>query len=139
MSSPHTTRQSQGTGFRDRRPGQAIAPVERAVIERLNLHAGCVVHAGTVPSVAEFLSSGLSYPGDALTHLGSRLRVQLLSDVPVAEDVAMGLRCYRLDRSWLVEATSNTGGNVVSRPTGPSALRMKMAWSGAMLCPDGTA
>ena len=57
-------------------------------------------------SVAAWLATGLSKPGDACTILGSTLAVKLLSAVR-CEDAGTGAYSQRLGRFWL---TGGAGG-----------------------------
>jgi hypothetical protein len=56
-------------------PGTLIGEVTAA----LGLRSDCVVCAGTTDSIAAFLASGASKPGEAVTSLGSTLVLKLLS------------------------------------------------------------
>ncbi|MGG6293254.1 FGGY-family carbohydrate kinase [Leptolyngbya sp. AN02str] len=93
-------------------PGQAIAPVTAAIATQFHLPPTCTVHAGTTDSIAAFLASGASQPGDAVTSLGSTLVIKLLSKTRV-DDSRYGLYSHRLGDLWLVGGASNTGGAVL--------------------------
>lgn len=81
-------------------PGEPIAPVLPEVAARWDLPADCWVYAGTTDSIAAFLASGASQPGQAVTSLGSTLVLKLLSDRPVS-DSAHGIYSHYLGRSLL--------------------------------------
>ncbi|WP_448603728.1 FGGY-family carbohydrate kinase [Thermoleptolyngbya sp.] len=93
-------------------PGEAVAPILPAVGDRLGIPATCQICAGTTDSIAAFLASGASTPGQAVTSLGSTLVLKLLSTVRV-EDAASGVYSHRLGNLWLVGGASNTGGAVL--------------------------
>jgi sugar (pentulose or hexulose) kinase len=93
-------------------PGEAIAPIQPAVAQRLGLSELCLIHAGTTDSIAAFLASGATRPGEAVTSLGSTLVLKLLSETPV-EAVTYGIYSHRLGNLWLVGGASNTGGVVL--------------------------
>ncbi|QKD83293.1 FGGY-family carbohydrate kinase [Thermoleptolyngbya sichuanensis A183] len=93
-------------------PGTAIAPILPDLGDRLGIPATCQICAGTTDSIAAFLASGASTPGQAVTSLGSTLVLKLLSTVRV-EDAASGIYSHRLGNLWLVGGASNTGGAVL--------------------------
>lgn len=93
-------------------PGEAVAPILPNLGDRLGIPATCQICAGTTDSIAAFLASGASTPGQAVTSLGSTLVLKLLSTVRV-EDAASGVYSHRLGNLWLVGGASNTGGAVL--------------------------
>ncbi|MEM6349893.1 MAG: FGGY-family carbohydrate kinase [Cyanobacteria bacterium P01_D01_bin.14] len=93
-------------------PGSAIAPITAKVANHLGLPSTCIVKAGTTDSIAAFLASGASLPGEAVTSLGSTLVLKLLSRTPVV-DAASGVYSHRLGDLWLAGGASNTGGAVL--------------------------
>ncbi|GAB4154702.1 MAG: FGGY-family carbohydrate kinase [Cyanobacteria bacterium J069] len=93
-------------------PGEAIAPILPAVGDRLGIPAHCQICAGTTDSIAAFLASSASTPGQAVTSLGSTLVLKLLSTVRI-DDAASGIYSHRLGNLWLVGGASNTGGAVL--------------------------
>ncbi|GAB4476731.1 MAG: FGGY-family carbohydrate kinase [Elainellaceae cyanobacterium] len=93
-------------------PGEAIAPILPKLGDRLGIPATCQICAGTTDSIAAFLASGASTPGQAVTSLGSTLVLKLLSTVRV-DDAASGIYSHRLGNLWLVGGASNTGGTVL--------------------------
>jgi len=95
-------------------PGIPIAPVQPAIAAQLGLSPTCQVCAGTTDSIAAFLSSGASSPGEAVTSLGSTLVLKLLSQTPV-ESGQYGIYSHRLGDLWLVGGASNTGGAVLQK------------------------
>jgi len=93
-------------------PGTPIAPVTNAIAQRLKLSATCQVIAGTTDSIAAFLASGATQPGEAVTSLGSTLAVKLLSPTRI-DRAADGIYSHRLGKLWLAGGASNTGGAVL--------------------------
>ena len=93
-------------------PGAIIGKVTQDICDRFNLPTNCVVKAGTTDSIAAFLASGASEPGEAVTSLGSTLVLKLLSKTKVtASDY--GIYSHRLGDLWLTGGASNTGGAVL--------------------------
>lgn len=95
-------------------PGEAIAPIAPAVAQRFAIPSLCQICAGTTDSIAAFIASGASAPGEAVTSLGSTLVLKLLSKVQI-DHQAFGLYSHRLGDLWLVGGASNTGGAVLKR------------------------
>lgn len=93
-------------------PGTPIATVTPAIVDRFALPATCTVIAGTTDSIAAFLASDTSQPGEAVTSLGSTLAVKLLSRSRV-DDARYGIYSHRLGDLWLAGGASNTGGAVL--------------------------
>jgi len=93
-------------------PGQVIGKITKAITENLDLSADCDICAGTTDSIAAFLASGASSPGEAVTSLGSTLVIKLLSEYPVNAP-EYGIYSHRLGNYWLVGGASNTGGAVL--------------------------
>ena len=95
-------------------PGTAIGPLTPDISRRFGLPKTCQVHAGTTDSIAAFLASGASQPGEAVTSLGSTLVLKLLSHQRV-DDSRYGVYSHRLGDLWLTGGASNTGGAVLQR------------------------
>ena len=95
-------------------PGRAIASISPAVATALGLSKTCQICAGTTDSIAAFLASGASNPGEAVTSLGSTLVLKLLSPQPI-DDRTFGIYSHRLGDLWLSGGASNTGGAVLSQ------------------------
>jgi sugar (pentulose or hexulose) kinase len=93
-------------------PGKAIAPVTKTIRERFAIPPTCLVHAGTTDSIAAFLASGATHPGEGVTSLGSTLVLKLLSHTYV-ENLPSGVYSHRLGNLWLTGGASNTGGAVL--------------------------
>lgn len=94
-------------------PGTVLGPVTASKAQRLQIPPDCQVCAGTTDSIAAFLASGASQPGEAVTSLGSTLVIKLLS--PIRVDAAdYGIYSHRLGNLWLAGGASNTGGAVLN-------------------------
>ncbi|TVQ42068.1 MAG: carbohydrate kinase [Gloeocapsa sp. DLM2.Bin57] len=93
-------------------PGQAIAPIQESIRKGFAISQTCLVHAGTTDSIAAFLASGASHPGEGVTSLGSTLVLKLLSQTYV-ENLSSGVYSHRLGNLWLTGGASNTGGAVL--------------------------
>lgn len=93
-------------------PGRPIGPVSRAIAHRFQLPTTCQICAGTTDSIAAFLASGATQPGEAVTSLGSTLVLKLLSETRV-DNPKMGIYSHRFGELWLVGGASNTGGAVL--------------------------
>ncbi|MEM9770991.1 MAG: FGGY-family carbohydrate kinase [Cyanobacteria bacterium P01_D01_bin.73] len=94
-------------------PGSVIGKILPAIAQRFDINPGCKIVAGTTDSIAAFLASGASQPGEAVTSLGSTLVLKQLSTVPVNAP-EFGVYSHRLGDRWLVGGASNTGGAVLS-------------------------
>ena len=95
-------------------PGRAIAPISPSIATELSLPKTCQICAGTTDSIAAFLASGATKPGQAVTSLGSTLVLKLLSHQPV-DNQTFGIYSHRLGNLWLAGGASNTGGAVLKR------------------------
>ena len=93
-------------------PGTPVGKVRGALRDRFEFPEDCVVCGGTTDSIAAFLASGASQPGDAVTSLGSTLVLKLLSATPI-EEARSGIYSHRLGDLWLTGGASNTGGAVL--------------------------
>lgn len=93
-------------------PGELVGAVTPENCDRLNLPHNCMVRMGTTDSIAAFLASGASQPGEAVTSLGSTLVLKLLSRTKVTAS-EFGIYSHRLGHLWLAGGASNTGGAVL--------------------------
>lgn len=93
-------------------PGAAIGPVSAEIAERFSLPRHCIVRAGTTDSIAAFIASGASRPGQAVTSLGSTLVLKLLSRKRV-NSAQFGIYSHRIGNLWLAGGASNSGGAVL--------------------------
>jgi D-ribulokinase len=94
-------------------PGTVIGSVSATIAVRLGLPSDCKICAGTTDSIAAFLASSASQPGEAVTSLGSTLVLKLLSRQRV-DCSEYGIYSHRLGDLWLVGGASNTGGAVLA-------------------------
>ncbi|AFZ29390.1 Carbohydrate kinase, FGGY [Gloeocapsa sp. PCC 7428] len=95
-------------------PGTPVAEVTASVATRFRLRRDCYVCAGTTDSIAAFLASGATSPGEAVTSLGSTLVLKLLSHTRI-ENSLYGVYSHRLGDLWLTGGASNTGGAVLKQ------------------------
>ena len=95
-------------------PGEVLGTVTPEIAGALGLSKETRVVAGTTDSIAAFLASGASQPGDAVTSLGSTLVLKLLSETPVFS-AKYGIYSHRLGDQWLVGGASNSGGAVLKQ------------------------
>ncbi len=93
-------------------PGTLIKEVTPDIGHRFDLASDCLVCTGTTDSIAAFLASGASLPGEAVTSLGSTLVLKLLSQTKV-NNSNYGIYSHRLGKLWLTGGASNTGGAVL--------------------------
>lgn len=93
-------------------PGTPIGQITPEIADQFNLPQTCMVCAGTTDSIAAFLASGATIPGEAVTSLGSTLVLKLLSSKKV-DDAKYGIYSHRLGNLWLTGGASNTGGAVL--------------------------
>ncbi|MDJ0531592.1 MAG: FGGY-family carbohydrate kinase [Xenococcaceae cyanobacterium MO_207.B15] len=93
-------------------PGTPIGNITHQIGDRFSLQKNCTVYTGTTDSIAAFLASGATQPGEAVTSLGSTLVLKLLSSHPVT-DSRYGIYSHRLGNLWLTGGASNTGGAVL--------------------------
>ena len=94
-------------------PGTPVGEVRYQVGDRFGFPRDCMICAGTTDSIAAFLASGVTLPGEAVrTSLGSTLAVKLLSHTRV-DDSRYGIYSHKLGDLWLVGGASNTGGAVL--------------------------
>ncbi len=93
-------------------PGTVIGNVQPSMAEQLGLPIACQVCAGTTDSIAAFLASRATAPGQAVTSLGSTLVLKLLSRTRV-ENPQYGIYSHRLGDLWLAGGASSTGGAIL--------------------------
>ena len=93
-------------------PGTPIGQITSEIAAKFNLPQTCIICAGTTDSIAAFLASGATIPGEAVTSLGSTLVLKLLSSIRV-DDAKYGIYSHRLGNLWLTGGASNTGGAVL--------------------------
>ncbi len=94
-------------------PGTLIGTIAPEVSAQLDLPLDCQIKAGTTDSIAAFLASGATHPGEAVTSLGSTLVLKLLSHQRI-DCAEYGIYSHRLGNLWLAGGASNTGGAVLA-------------------------
>jgi D-ribulokinase len=94
-------------------PGTIIGSISATIAAQLGLPLDCKICAGTTDSIAAFLASSASQPGEAVTSLGSTLVLKLLSQHRVDRS-EYGIYSHRLGNLWLVGGASNAGGAVLA-------------------------
>ncbi len=93
-------------------PGETIGALAPEIAKTFGLPADAIIVAGTTDSVAAFVASGASRPGDGVTSLGSTLVLKLLGDKPIFAP-EHGVYSHRLGDLWLAGGASNSGGAVL--------------------------
>jgi len=94
-------------------PGTAIATVNDGLFNQLNLNPHCQIVSGTTDSIAAFIATGASQPGDAVTSLGSTLVLKVISEQAIFAP-QLGIYSHKLGDYWLAGGASNTGGAVLA-------------------------
>jgi D-ribulokinase len=102
-------------------PGTLIGTIAPAVSAQLDLPLDCQIRAGTTDSIAAFLASGATHPGEAVTSLGSTLVLKLLSRQRI-DSAEHGIYSHRLGNLWLAGGASNAGGAVLAHFFSPQEL-----------------
>lgn len=95
-------------------PGTAIGTLRPELTGRYGFSSEARVLCGTTDSIAAFLATGASVPGDAVTVLGSTLVTKVVSAYPVTNP-RYGVYSHRVAGLWLVGGASNTGGRALER------------------------
>jgi len=93
-------------------PGEPVSRIDPQIAASYGISDSCLICSGTTDSIAAFLASGVSRPGQAVTSLGSTMAIKLLSKVRV-DSAKYGIYSHKLGSSWLVGGASNTGGAVL--------------------------
>jgi len=95
-------------------PGTPVASVTPDIAQKFDFPSDCQVCTGTTDSIAAFIASGATQPGEAVTSLGSTLVLKLLSETPV-QATKYGVYSHRFGNLWLTGGASNTGGAVLQQ------------------------
>ena len=103
-------------------PGAVIGAINQSAAQTYDLPPDCVVRAGTTDSIAAFLASGASDPGQAVSSLGSTIVLKLLSRTRV-ESAEHGIYSHRCGDLWLAGGASNCGGQVLKQLFGRERLQ----------------
>jgi sugar (pentulose or hexulose) kinase len=102
-------------------PGTRLGPISSEAAVLLALSPTCHICAGTTDSIAAFLASSATQPGEAVTSLGSTLVLKLLSKQRV-DCADYGIYSHRFGELWLAGGASNSGGAVLAHFFSPDAL-----------------
>lgn len=95
-------------------PGSPIGMLSRPRARNLGIPLDCLVRTGTTDSIAAFLASGASQPGEAITSLGTTLVLKLVSERRV-DDARHGVYSHWYGKYWLAGGASNAGGGVLQQ------------------------
>ena len=93
-------------------PGTSIGRVKASLCQQYDINPDCHIISGTTDSIAAFIATGASQPGEAVTSLGSTLVLKIISDKPIYA-AEYGIYSHRLGQHWLAGGASNSGGNVI--------------------------
>lgn len=95
-------------------PGTVTGTISKAMSQRFNLPVDTKIVAGTTDSIAAFIATGASQPGEAVTSLGSTLVLKIISDTPIFNS-NYGIYSHKLGKHWLAGGASNSGGAVLKQ------------------------
>lgn len=93
-------------------PGTPIGTLKTGLYNRYELNPDCLLVSGTTDSIAAFLATGASKPGDAVTSLGSTLVLKIISEKAISAP-ELGIYSHKFGDYWLAGGASNTGGAVL--------------------------
>lgn len=103
-------------------PGTPIACIAPDIAKDLDLPQTTQIIAGTTDSIAAFIATECTEPGEAVTSLGSTLAIKLITDTPIFSP-QHGVYSHRLGDHWLVGGASNTGGAVIKKYFTPGEIK----------------
>ena len=95
-------------------PGTDIGCLTDSICQQFGLARTTRVISGTTDSIAAFLATGASQPGEAVTSLGSTLVLKIICEQPVF-NADYGIYSHRLGNYWLAGGASNSGGTVLKQ------------------------
>jgi sugar (pentulose or hexulose) kinase len=107
-------------------PGSVIGPISADCARQFGLNTQTRIVTGTTDSIAAFIATGASRPGEAVTSLGSTLVVKIISEQPVYS-AQYGIYSHRLGDHWLAGGASNSGGAVLKKYFSNDELKMLTA------------
>lgn len=93
-------------------PGTPVGTIKTGLYNEYELNPQCQIVSGTTDSIAAFLATGASQPGDAVTSLGSTLVLKVICEKPVSAP-EYGIYSHKLGNYWLAGGASNAGGAVL--------------------------
>lgn len=94
-------------------PGTPTGQLKSGLFSEHQLNPDCKIVSGTTDSIAAFIATGASQPGDAVTSLGSTLVLKVISEKPVFS-AEYGIYSHKLGNFWLAGGASNSGGAVLA-------------------------
>ena len=94
--------------------GQLMGKISPQAAKSFCLPDSINIIAGTTDSLAAFIATGASQPGDGVTSLGSTLVLKMISQRPIY-NAGMGIYSHRLGEHWLAGGASNSGGAVLKK------------------------
>ncbi|HEY9052131.1 MAG TPA: FGGY-family carbohydrate kinase, partial [Gammaproteobacteria bacterium] len=103
-------------------PGTVITSISQNLQQQFNLPADVKIIAGTTDSIAAFIATGASLPGQAVTSLGSTLVLKIICEQPVFS-AEHGIYSHKLGKYWLAGGASNSGGAVLKHFFSDEALQ----------------
>jgi len=111
-------------------PGSVISTVLGELFPEIfngqKLNPKCQIISGTTDSIAAFMATGASKPGDAVTSLGSTLVLKVISETPVSAP-EFGIYSHKFGDYWLAGGASNSGGAVLLNYFTPQQLDLHTA------------
>jgi len=93
-------------------PGSITGTLSAELSKKFNFNNDVKIIAGTTDSIAAFIATGVTQPGEAVTSLGSTLVLKIISPHPV-NSAESGIYSHKLDNVWLAGGASNSGGAVL--------------------------
>jgi sugar (pentulose or hexulose) kinase len=94
------------------KPGSYLANILPSIAQKFGFSESLKLMAGTTDSIAGFLASGASWPGDCVSSLGSTLAIKMIAKQPVFHS-DFGIYSHKLFDYWLIGGASNSGGQVI--------------------------
>ncbi len=92
--------------------GTYAGTIDPLIAVELGLPEDTNIVTGTTDSLAGFIATGATEPGEAVTSLGSTLVLKVVAEHPVFAS-EYGVYSHRLRHRWLVGGASNSGGAVL--------------------------
>ncbi len=99
-------------------PGTPVSTINKKLF---HINPGCKIISGTTDSIAAFIATGASQPGDAVTSLGSTLVLKVVTEQPVT-CAEFGIYSHKFGNYWLAGGASNSGGAVLAHYFSPAQM-----------------
>ena len=93
-------------------PGSPAGTIIPELASQFGLPTDMMLCTGTTDSIAAFLATGASQPGEAVSSLGSTLAIKIIGEQALFAP-EYGIYSHRLWNQWLIGGASNTGGAVL--------------------------